>query len=335
MLQIFVRHEERLHFARGADAPELGPIPDAVWLDLLTPTPQEVRRAESLMGLALPTREQMAEIEESSRLRRLPNAQLMTVMALAWADTDRPQATPVTFIMTPDLLATLHYIDPQPILAFRRRISHRGHTATSAEQVLIALLEALIERTATVLRRTVQELDALSSSSSSSFRLETLRKRADEDDDSRRLRRIGRAGQLISKIHACLTSLKQPLEFLRAAPQSGQPFIPSKALRQWAKGALQDVNGLDEYALFLNQKVGLLLDTTLGEITGEQNEIVRIVTVISTAMLPPTMVASTFGMNFHHAPALMASPWGYPVALGLMAFSIVAPLALFKRNGWL
>lgn len=332
MLQVFVRHEERLHFAKGADAPAFDPIPDAVWLDLLTPTPQETRRAEALMGLPLPTREQMAEIEESSRLRRLPNAQLMTVMALAWADTDRPQATPVTFIMTPDLLATLHYIDPQPILAFRRRVSHRGHPAVSAEQVLIALLEALIERTAVVLRRTVQELDTLGACS---FRMETLRARTDEDDDARRLRRIGRAGQLIAKAHVCLTSLKQPLEFLRAAPQPGQPFVPSKALRQWAKGALQDVNGLDEYALFLNQKVGLLLDTTLGEITGEQNEIVRIVTVISTAMLPPTTVASVFGMNFHHAPGLMASPWGYAAALGLMAASIIAPLALFKRNGWL
>lgn len=333
MLQVFVRHEGRLRFAKGAEAPGTGPLDFAVWLDLLNPTPAETARAEELLGAALPTREQMAEIEESSRLKRLPNAQLMTVMALVWADTDRPRVAPVTFVMTRDRLATLHHIDPQPMLAFRRRVGHYGHAACSAEQVLTTLFEGMIERTAAVLRRTAQELDELAAGS---FRGETLRARADveADDDERRLRRIGRAGQVISKAHVSLSSLKRPLELLRGAPQPGQAFIPSRNLRQWAKGALQDVSGLDEYALFLNQKVGLLLDTTLGEISGEQNEIIRIVTVISMAMLPPTMVASIFGMNFHHMPG-MGSPWGYAAGLGLMALSIAAPLALFKRNGWL
>lgn len=332
MLQVFVRHEGRLHFAKGAEAPDLGPVDFAVWLDLLNPTAQETARAKALLGSSLPTREEMAEIEESSRLKRLPNAQLMTVLALVWADTDRPRVAPVTFIITKDRLATLHHIDPQPMLDFRRKVARRGHPATNAEQVLMALLEGLIERTAAVLRRTAQDLDELAAGS---FRGETLRVRAEDDeDDEERLRRIGRAGQLISKAHVSLSSLQRPLELLRGPAQPGQAFTPSKNLRQWAKGASQDVAGLDEYAMFLNQKVSLLLDTTLGEISGEQNEIIRIVTVISMAMLPPTMVASIFGMNFHHMPG-MGSPWGYAAGLGLMALSIAAPLALFKRNGWL
>lgn len=335
MLQVFVRHEGRLHFAKGAESPDLGPVDFAVWLDLLNPAAAETARAEALLGASLPTREEMAEIEESSRLKRLPNAQLMTVMALVWADTDQPRVAPVTFVMTRDRLATLHHIDPQPMLDFRRKVARRSHPAVTAEQVLTALLEGLIERTAAVLRRTAQDLDELAAGA---FRGETLRARAEaaaaEDGDEERLRRIGRAGQLISKAHVSLASLKRPLELLRDPAQPGQAFAPSKNLRQWAKGALQDVSGLDQYALFLNQKVGLLLDTTLGEISGEQNEIIRIVTVISTAMLPPTMVASIFGMNFHHMPG-MGSAWGYAFGLGLMALSIAVPLALFKRNGWL
>lgn len=332
MLQVFVRHEGRLHFAKGAEAPGIGPLDFAVWLDLLNPAAAETARAEELLGSSLPTREEMAEIEESSRLKRLPNAQLITVLALVWADTDRPRVAPVTFVMTKDRLATLHHIDPQPMLDFRRKVARRGHPAASAEQVLIALLEGLIERTAAVLRRTAQDLDELAAGS---FRGETLRVRADDDeDDEERLRRIGRAGQLIAKAHVSLSSLQRPLELLRGPAQPGQAFIPSRNLRQWARGASQDVSGLDEYALFLNQKVKLLLDTTLGEISGEQSEIIRIVTVISMAMLPPTMVASVFGMNFQHMPG-MGSPWGYAAGLGLMALSIAAPLALFKRNGWL
>lgn len=331
MLQVFVQHNERLHFARGAEAAGAGPV-DAVWLDLLNPNPAETRRAEELMGVDLPTREQMAEIEESSRLKRLSNAQMMTVLALVWADTDRPRVAPVTFVLTPDRLATLHHIDPQPMLAFRRRVSHRGHTAVTAEQVLISLLEALIERIAAVLRRTALDLDELAAGS---FRGGGLRARGEADDDGRRLRRVGRAGQLVSKAHVSLSSLRRPLEFLSGAAQpAGQVYAPSRTLRQWARGALQDVAGLDEYTLFLNQKVSLLLDTTLGQITGEQNEIVKIVTVISMAMLPPTMVASIFGMNFQHMPGL-ESEWGYFMGLGLMALSILAPLLLFRRNGWL
>lgn len=337
MLQVFARQDNRLAFARGAETAHGEPMDDAVWLDLLNPTPEETRRAADLMGVPLPSKEQMAEIEESSRLKDLPNARIITVLALVWADTDKPRVTPVTFVVTPERLATLHHIDPQPFLAFRRRVSRRGHAAVTAEQVLVSLLEALIERTAVVLRRTAQNLDELSAASF--LRGETSRERPQDDDDARRLRRIGQAGQLIAKAHVSLSSLRRALEFIRdpaRAQQNGRPqsFAPSRGLRQWAKGAMQDAAGLDQYALFLNQKVSLLLDTALGEITGEQNEIVRIVTVISVAMLPPTMVASIFGMNFHHMPGL-GSPWGYAFGLGLMALSIVAPLALFKRNGWL
>lgn len=330
MLQIFVRHHDRLHFAKGADQPDVGPIADAVWLDLLTPTPGETKRAEALMGMQLPTREQMAEIEESSRMRRLPKGELITVLALVWAETDTPRLAPITFLLTQDKLATLHHIDPLPLLAFRRRVSRRGHAAVTPEQVMMSLLEALIERVAGVLRRIAQELDTLAAGS---FRGGALRARGEADDDGRVLRRIGHAGQVISKAHVCLSSLKSPLEYLRGDVEGHQFAAGGRALRQWARGAHQDVTGLDEYALFLSQKVGLLLDTTLGRITAEQNEIVKIVTVISMIMLPPTLVASVFGMNFHGIPGTHEH-WGYPLGLALMALSIVAPLALFKRRGW-
>lgn len=327
MLHIFVDQGGRLAWAKGAEA-VFGPLPEhATWVDLVNPAPDETHRVEHLVGVALPTREQMAEIEESSRLRIGPGALHMTVMALVWADTDQPRITPVTFVLTPGHLVTLHYIDPQPFLAFRRRVGRFGHATCGAQAVLGALVEAIVERTAAVLRRTALQLDALSARS---FHGRTLRARSESRDDNATLRRIGQAGHLIAKAHMCLASLKRMLEYLAG----GDGAFIARDTKRWARGALLDVTGLDEYALFLTQKVGLLLDTTLGQINAEQTEIVKIVSVLSLAMFPPTLVASVYGMNFHLMPEL-GWTWGYPFALGAMVVSAALPMWYFKAKRWL
>lgn len=329
MLHVFVNDGGRLRWAKGAET-ALGPLPaDTAWVDLVNPAPDEMHRAERLAGMTLPTREQMAEIEESSRIRPMPGALHLTVMALVWADTDEPRITPVTFVLAGDRLVTLHHIDPQPFLAFRRKVGRSGFPACRAEAVMRGLSEAMIDRTAGVLRRVALELDTLAARA---FHGRTLRSRGEMRDDPRTLARIGQAGHLIAKAHVSLTSQKRMLEFLAGGEVVGNAV--SKDTRHWARAALQDVTGLDEYALFLTQKVGLLLDTTLGEITAEQNEIVKIVSILSVSMFPPTLVASIYGMNFHHMPEL-ALRWGYPMALGLMVASAILPIVYFKRKGWL
>lgn len=327
MLHVFVKDGGRLVWSKGAEA-MFGPLPDtAAWLDLVNPAPDERHRAERLVGFHLPTREQMAEIEESSRIRVLPGRVHLTVMGLVWADTESPRITPVSFVLTPAHLVTLHHIDPQPFLAFRRRVSRDGLASATPVAVMGGIVEAMIERTAVVLRRVALELDTMGSRS---LHGRTLRPRSEARDDTATLRRIGHNGHLVAKAHVSLSSLRRMLEFLAGGEGAGL----GKDCRRWARGALLDVTGLDEYALFLTQKVGLLLDTTLGRINAEQNEIVKIVSVLSVALFPPTLVASVYGMNFLHMPERHWT-FGYPYALLLMLLSALLPMLYFKHKRWL
>lgn len=329
MLQVFVNDGGTLKARKGADI-MAGPLPaETVWVDLLAPMPDEVARAEALMGLRLPTREQMAEIEESSRLRRVPGAMHVTVLALAFADTDAPRLAPVSFVLTRGRLATLHHVDSKPFLDFRRRAAHQGFPLPKAEAVLRALVEAIVERTAAVLRRVAVDLDSLAGTS---FRVAALPVDGAPRDDHRTLKRLGQSGHLIAKAHESLGSLSRMLDFL-ARGQMGEGVV-GKETRRWARGARLDVTGLDEYAQFLSRKVGLLLDTTLGRINAQQTGIVKLVSVLTVGLFPPLLVTSVFGMNFAAMPELQ-SPAGYPLAIGLTVLAAVAPLWFFKRRGWL
>ena len=328
MLHVFANDGGTLRWAREAEEGQ-GPLPpEVVWLDLLNPTAEEQARAEALMGIKLPTREQMAEIEESSRLRITPGAVHMTVMALVWADTDQPSIVPVSFVLAGGRLATIHPIDPQPFLAFRRRVTHSGcPIAKGGESVLAALVEAVVERTAGVLRRVGLELDTMGSRA---VRGRALPVKGENRDDTRTLRRIGHCGHLIAKAHVSLSSLNRMLTFLAR----GEGWTPAKPTRRWARAALQDVTGLDQYARYLSGKVSLLLDTTLGRINVEQNEIVKIVSILTVALFPPTLVATVYGMNFANMPE-KGWEWGYPLAILLMVLSAVLPMLYFRLRRWL
>ncbi|HEY0834768.1 MAG TPA: CorA family divalent cation transporter [Azospirillum sp.] len=329
MLQVFVNDGGTLKGRKGGEA-MAAPLPaETVWIDLLAPLPDALARAEALMGVRLPTREQMAEIEESSRLRRLPGGIQFTVLALAFADTDAPRLAPVSFVLARGRLATLHHVDSKPFLDFRRRAAHQGFPAPKAEAVMRALVDAVVERTASVLRRVAIELDSLAGSS---FRVADPAEEAAPRDDHRTLKRLGQAGHLIAKAHESLGSIARMLDFM-ARGQTGDGVV-GKETRRWARAARLDVSGLDEYAHFLSRKVGLVLDTTLGRINVEQNGIVKIVSVLTVALFPPLLVTSVFGMNF---AAMPERHWagGYPLAITLTVLAAVVPLWFFKRRGWL
>ncbi|MGQ9365630.1 CorA family divalent cation transporter [Azospirillum sp. ST 5-10] len=316
MLHVFVNDDGTLRWAKGAETAS-GPLPEAaVWIDLLDPTPEEIARVEALTGRRLPTREQMAEIEESSRLRLVAGALHATVLTLVWTDTDTPRLTPVGFVLTPGRVVTLHHVDPQTFLTVRRRAAHRGLPGGTAASVLAALIDGTLERTAGVLRRTAGELDAAGDG--------TL-----GGDAGDALKRAGQAGHLFAKAHESLASMVRVLDALAR----GEGPVGKKT-RRWARGALMDARGLDEYAQFLSGKVKLRLDTTLGRIGAQQNEIVKIVSVASAALFPPTLVASIYGMNFAAIPG-EDTPWGYPLALATMVLSAVASLWFFRWKRWL
>lgn len=327
MLHVFVNDGGLLRWDKAADA-ALGPLPDSVvWIDLLNPTPAELARVEAMVGMPLPTREQMAEIEESSRLRVVNGVLSLTVMALVWADTDEPRLTAVGFVLAGRCLVTVHHIDPKAFLAFRRKVSHAPIPLATAESVMGALVDGLIDRTAAVLRRAGLELDTINRRA---FRGPSLPRRGEVMDDSGTLKRIGNTGHLVGKAHVSLASVIRMLEFL----SSNEGWNTRKPTRRWARTALQDAAGLDEYSAFLSSKVALLLDSTLGRINVEQNEIVKIVSIITVLLFPPTLVASVCGMNFSWMPGSDES-FGYPSALLLMLLSALLPMIFVRLRRWL
>ena len=294
-----------------------------VWVDLLSPTNEEIQDIEKRFGIEVPTREEMQEIELSSRLYDEDGALFMTVSVLNRAASDAPQTAVVTFILVKKTLITLRYADPVPFKTFIRRVNRSPSLASSADAVLFGLLEQIVDRLADVMEQTATDLEGLSNQV---FASPEDRKSDQGHQDT--LRQIGRAGNLSGKAKDSLLNLHRLGLFLSTQAR----------LKKDAKARLKvisrDIVSITEHANFIANKVTFLLDATLGMISLEQNNIIKIFSVAAAAFLPPTLIASIYGMNFEVMPEL---DWqfGYPVAIGLMVLSAVLPLWYFKRKGWL
>jgi magnesium transporter len=304
-----------------ADIPER-----CVWVDLLEPTLTEERAVERLLAIDVPSREEMREIETSSRLYEENGTLYMTATVVTKIDTDRPETAAVTFILSRNRLITNRYVDPLPFRRFVAYAERHPGAATTAPGILAGLLEAIIERTADVLERVGLGLDDLSASvfaaqSKVPTRAHNLRGI---------MERIGRDGDLTSKARESLVTLARQLTFIQ---QSSAVAIPNE-LRSRYKSMSRDVLALADHASFLANKSSFMLEATLGLINIEQNNIIKIFSVAAAVFLPPTLIASIYGMNFHMMPEL-DWPYGYPLALLIMLVSAVLPYYFFRRRGWL
>jgi len=303
----------------------LDPLGDAIWIDLLNPAPAESRAVESALGLQLPTPGEAAEIELSSRLYIEHGAAFMTATVMAGADTQHPETGPITFIFRGRQLVTLRFSDPQPFKTFSRKVCRAPAAYPTAQRVLVGLVDEIVDRLADILESVGANLNAISRVV---FSEEASRGRVDY---TVMLTRIGHNGELAANARESLVTLARVLSFF------------SEALPNLARGesvdehwltAAKDVAALTDHATFLSSKVNFFLDATLGHINIDQNKIIRIFSVLAVIFLPPTLVASIYGMNFERMPEL---DWvfGYPFSLALMLLSAILPYTLFKRKGWL
>lgn len=323
MIRTFVTEGERLR-PLGQDLQD----DKAVWIDLMAPTAEEEAAVERLIGVGIPTREEMEEIEISSRLYSENGAHVMTATLPAHADGDNPTMSPVTFVLAGQRLVTIRYHEPRAFQTFPMRAEKADLQCFTGQSVLLALLEAIVDRLADLLERASKEIVDISHDI-----FHPTEKKASKRDINFQivLRRIGRKEDLVSNIQDSLVTLQRLSGFL------GNVLIQAKndkELRARVKTLSRDISSLTDHAGFMTQKITFLLDATLGMINIEQNGIIKIVSVAAVVFLPPTLVASIYGMNFEHMPELK---WmaGYPAALGLMIVSAVLPYWFFKRKGWL
>jgi magnesium transporter len=300
----------------------------ALWFDLLNPTPEEDRLVESILSISIPTREEMEEIESSARLYTEEGAEFMTVTTLTDLGTDHPARTPVTFILKGNRLVTVRYADPRPFKTFIGGLK-RSNRYSTGELIMLGLLEATIDRLADVLEQTSSDIDAISREV---FRSNNQAGRRNTRNLQSVIEQIGRKGDLLGLARESLVSLSRLLTYHRALDIENAKL--TKEARQQTKVLQRDVASLSDHDSFLSAKLSFLLDATLGLINLEQNQIIKIFSVAAVVFLPPTLVASIYGMNFDFMPELK---WlfGYPFAIFLMIASAILPYMYFKRRGWL
>ncbi len=302
---------------------------DTVWIDLQSPTREEEQALEGALSVDLPTREDMEEIEQSSRLYAEGGAQFMTAIVPAQTAADTPIMAPVTFVLVGGRLITIRYHDPHAFTLFVSRAGKGGLACATGEQVMLSLLEVMVDRLADVLERVGRDIDAISRGIFARD-VASARPRGGAGWRST-LEDIGRKGDLISNIRDSLGTLDRLAVFY--AQRIRAESMETDAVER-SKDLISDIRSLSDHSQFAAQKVTFLLDATLGLIGIEQNRIMQIFSVVSVVFLPPTLVASVYGMNFAVMPEL-TWPWGYPAALALIVMSAVGPYLVFRKKGWL
>lgn len=312
----------------------LDAIPDnAVWIDLLKPTREEECAVENYLNISIPTHEDMVEIEESSRFYMEDNAQFLTAPLLYSIDNERRAIAPITFILINKRLVTIRYNEPKAFSLYLTRTARTGNGLLTAKStgtnILLGLLEAVTDRLADLLEAVSAKIGK---ASEAIFTRDDDKKPMTTADFRNILNEIGGQGTFLSVVRESIAGVSRLFVYVEAFNKTYTP--PVKDISTALKSLERDMQSLEHYADFLSSKMTFLLDTVVGLISTEQNAIIKIFSVAAVGFMPPTLIASIYGMNFSFMPELR-EPWGYPLAILLMIMSAILPLVYFHKKGWL
>lgn len=297
----------------------------ADWIDLNAPTAEEEEIAERYLGADVPTREEARKIEYSSRFYVENGVIYMTASVLAGVHVGHPKLTPFTFALSKGKLVTVRYEDMKAFQQFLAHAPKPDSGCTDTGGVFSGLIETFISRIAEVLDHNAESVDRLSAQVFG--REKNLRHRAKQLSEL--IGHIGVQGDLASKARESLASIERLIQYATAT----LPNEKASTLQSKLKLALRDVRSLEDHVNFLLNKITFLLDATLGLVSNQQNQIVSVLTIASTILMPPTLIGTVYGMNFANMPELHWA-WGYPAALIAMVVSAVLPYLYFRHRGW-
>lgn len=324
MIRVYTQSEKGISRTVGLEEQDnrLGSI---FWIDLLTPDGAELAYVEKLCSVEMPTKDEMREIEATSRLYCEDGARFMTTTVLSRVETDEPMIAEITFILKGRSLITIRHTDSYSFRVFSHQLLRMQET--NRDLVFIGLLETLVDRQADVLERFGTDLDALSKKVFGTRHRRKEKADAPDTDDLRdAIEELGRVGDLITRQRDALVNLLRMITF---AGNEDSCMSTHDSLYVPLRPVSRDVNSLSEYASFLSNKINFMLDAVLGLINIEQNDIVKVFTIMSVVFMPPTLIASIFGMNFVHLPFL-DTDWGFWLSLVLMVLAGIVPLIVFK-----
>lgn len=295
--------------------------PAVVWVDLVAPTREEELSLEKALGLSLPTREEMAELEASSRVYRENGALYATADLIHNGDAEIPAIDPVTFVLTRGPLVTIRYFDPRPFSTLDLKLEREPELCATGPELFLTLMEAIIDRVSDVLSRNSARVEAIADHIFAGGKTIGFGKL---------ITKLGRAQTANARIEQSLAELSRVFAFVAL----DERLEHSSDAREHLRSLSADAASLSAHSQAVAASINFQLSAALGLINIEQSSIIKIFSVAAVAFMPPTLIASIYGMNFDHMPELH---WmqGYPLAIGAMVVAAILPLLWFKKKGWL
>ena len=323
MIRLYDAHGVCLETPRdtGASLPET-----VCWIDLVHPTGPEEAQVERLIGVEVPSRDELRDIEPSSRPYIENGAAYLTASVVWKSDTDFAEIADIGFVLAGGRLVTIRYAEPKAFAIFASNTA-REFVGHDGRDVLTRLIEAMIDRCAEVLENRSRRIDALSMEVFSRGSINNPE--AVTRDLEATLGVIAGHQRTIAKVRESLMSLARVDGFLQTMPE----ISGDKTLKQRCRAMAGDIQSLSEHADFISENITFLLDASLGLISVQQNQVMKVLSVAAMVFLPPTFIGTVYGMNFQDMPEL-SQPWAYPIALAVMAASALGPYLWFKRKGW-
>jgi magnesium transporter len=299
------------------------------WIDLLQPTDEERNHVATEHGLRIPTREQLEEIESSSRLQA--DGQVLTLsMPLVAPPQEKPdsQPAPLGFILSPGLLVTTRYTPVYGFAEVAGRIE-KGAAPRNSLATFAALIEAMVDHRADLLEALSAMVSGISKQVFAQQYASPRRPARYNRGLREMLNHVGRAGDKLSETRESLLGLQRIVGF---TCEMAHDWLGAE-IRARLHTARQDLASLSDFEFHAWSKIQFLLDAILGLINIRQNEIFKVLTIVSVVGIPPTLVASMYGMNFHNMPELNWH-YGYAYGLALIVLSAIVPIVWFKWRGW-
>jgi magnesium transporter len=327
MLHVFTLTNGRLFQEEIESLEELAQF-KPIWVDLEGPTPEERRWVKQHFGLSIPEDAMDEDIEESARFFEEDNGELHVRSDFLIDDDEDPRAIRVAFILnehndslkSQGVLFSIHDEDVPVFRLLRMRARRMPGLIENAKDVLLMLFDADAEYCADTLENIYDDLEKVSR--------QVLAGAVTDDTAGQVLSAIARHEDMSGRIRRNVMDTRRAVSFMmRTRMLSAEQFEDARQI-------LRDLDSLDSHTAFLFDKINFLMDATVGFININQNKIIKLFSVASVALLPPTMIASLYGMNFEYMPEL-SQKWGYPFALGLMVLSAVVPMLYFRKRGWL
>jgi magnesium transporter len=299
----------------------------AIWIDMLDPTDDEVKAVAAELGAPIPSRADLDEIESSSRLQFEDNRIHLSVPLFARTDDTSP--SPLGFILAPAYLVTIRFTPMRTFDSAVKLLAKQKQNCSSSE-IFAMLVESMVDFSADTLEQTGTQLNEVSRNV---FKRYGSTRQHNIARSNRRMREtlvsVGGAGEQLSQVRDSILGMQRVLPFVL---EKGKDWIDA-AIQARLKTAGQDLQSLSDFEVHLSNKVQFLLDAVLGFINTEQNDIFKVLTIASVVGIPPTFIASMYGMNFHNMPEYSWA-WGYEWGLLLIFLSTVIPIIWFKWRGW-